>query len=93
MVFQHDPRHVDVLVKGRGLGHGNFVRGLGAPESSAAWDAPHQLALVQPRSTGKVCGKSRWWPGQHVLPLKPTIRSVAAADSFQLVVAGSKCSC
>ena len=22
----------------------------------------------------------RWWPGQHLLPLKPTIRSVAAAQ-------------
>ena len=55
--------------------------------------SPPQLALVQARSTREGLGNSlrnaepsrRWSPGQHVLPLKPTIRrSVAAAqDSRQ----------
>ena len=45
-----------------------------------------QLALVQARSTGKVWGKAQAIlvaSRQHVVPLKPTTRSVAAAqDSF-----------
>ena len=41
------------------------------------------FSTVQARSTWKVWEKPshRWWPGQHLLPMKPTIRSVVAALS------------
>ena len=32
-MYQHDPRHVDVLVKDLGLEHGNSVQTLAAPDA------------------------------------------------------------
>ena len=61
---------------------------LGPPESWANWD-PHPAS--EPLCRRGAQGRSgeepsqRWWQGQHLLPLKPTIGKVAAAqDSVQL---------
>ena len=52
----------------------------------AYWDPPSSEPLCRRGAQGRSGEKPSqcWWPGQHVLPLRATIRSVAAAqDSFQ----------
>ena len=51
-MYQHDPRHIDVLVKDLGLGNGNSVQTPATPEVTEE-EKPEPLSQVQhPSSTG-----------------------------------------